>query len=108
MVKLRLKAIRACVWFRRLQKIDRVLFDLTIKVAKLRIYGAPLVCRLFAVASKLEEFLESKLSRLTRQIGLRLAHEISLIGQKWGHSAAKSWADDLKFARYLAVLQLNS
>ena len=34
LMKLRLKAMRAGVWFKALPRIDRVLVDLTIKVAE--------------------------------------------------------------------------
>ncbi len=100
--------MRAGVWFRRLQRIDRVLIDLTIKVVKAKIYGASLIHRLAAVTSKLEGLLESKLSLMTRQIGLPLANKLSCLAQKWGNNAAESWIGDLEFARYLSVIMLNA
>lgn len=108
MIQIRLKAMRAGVWFRRLPRIDRALIDLAIKVAKFKIHGAPLIDRLITVTSKLENFLESKLSLMTRQIGLPLANKLSCLAQKWGNISAKNWQNDLEFARYLAVTKLNA
>lgn len=107
LIKLRLKAMRAGVWFRRLQRIDRLLIDLTIRVAKSKINGASLINQLMKIASKLESFLESELTLITRKVGLPIANRISLFAQKWGNRAAEAWIKDLGFARFLAVTQLN-
>ncbi len=108
LIKLRLRAMRAGVWFRRLSRIDRALVDLTIRVAKDRIYGVSLVHRLLTVASKLEGLFESKLSVMARQVGMPLASKLSCLAMKWGNVAAKFWIDNSKFARYLAVVELNA
>ena len=56
LIKLRVKAIRAGVWFKALPRIDRVLVDLTIKVAE-NIRSAHLAKSIFAVVGKLEGLL---------------------------------------------------
>ncbi|MGE5575461.1 MAG: hypothetical protein ACM3UL_04940 [Ignavibacteria bacterium] len=104
--KLKLKAIRAGVWFKALPRIDRVLVDLTIQVAD-NIRSSFLAKSIFAVVNKLESLLESKFDRLTRIIGAALAEKASVIAQAWGNYSAKSWATDTCFARYLAVMQAN-
>lgn len=108
LIRLRLSAIRAGVWFRRLPRIDRVLVELTIRVARAKILGASLIHRLFAVVSKLKGLLENKLSLMIKQYGVPLANKICCLAQKWGNVTAKAWVDDLEFARYLAALKLNS
>lgn len=100
--------MRAGVWFRRLPRIDRALIDLTIRVTKFKIHGTSLVDRLLTVTSKLENFLENKLSLMTRQIGLPLANKLSCLAQKWGNIKARDWQNDLEFARYLAIIKLNA
>ena len=53
LVKLKLKAMRAGVWYRALPRIDRVLVDLTIKVAN-TIRSPHLARSILSVAGKLE------------------------------------------------------
>jgi hypothetical protein len=106
LLKLRRKAIRAGVWFRVLPRIDRVLVDLTIRVAR-RIRSASLVRSLLSVARKLEGLLESRFAHAVREIGFSLSCRLSLLAQKWGNKSARAWAGDEDFARYLAVMKLN-
>ena len=106
LVKLKLRAMRAGVWFHGLPRIDRVLVDLTIKVADC--VRSPHLARcLLAVAGKLEFMLENKLQRGVREFGLPIALKLSLFAQKWGNKPAVGWAGDPGFARYWAVMKLN-
>jgi hypothetical protein len=106
LTKLRMKAIRSGVWFRSLPRIDRVLIDLTIRVAD-NIRSKQLAKSIFAVVGKLEGLLESKIMRLVRTVGRAAAERISEIAQKLGYCAAKAWAADGGFAVYLAVMHTN-
>ena len=106
LIKLKLKAIRAGVWFKALPKIDRVLVDLTIKVAS-NIRSFTLAKNILAVTRKLEEFLESILLRAFRAVGLPLAQKLSSIAQKWGNTSAENWATNISFIKFLAVMHIN-
>ena len=106
LMKIKCKAIRAGVWFRALPRIDRVLVDLTIKVAE-NIRSARLVKCILAVMSKLEGLLESSFLRSIRAIGRSLAEKNSLIAQKWGNVSAKAWAVDSSFACFLGIMHSN-
>jgi hypothetical protein len=106
LIKLKFKAMRAGVWFKALPRIDRVLVDLTIKVAE-NIRSAHLAKSIFAVVGKLEGLLESSILKSLRLIGGPLAEKISLIAQKLGNASAKIWATDLSFAFFLAVMHTN-
>jgi hypothetical protein len=106
LLKLKLRAMRAGVWFRALPRIDRVLVDLTIKVAQY-IRSPLLASSILSVARKVEGLLESRFARAVREIGFSLTCKVSLLAQKWGYKAARSWAGDVDFARYLAVMRLN-
>ena len=106
LVKLRLKAIRAGVWFRALPRIDRVLIDLTIKVAS-SIRSATLARNILAVTKKLEGLLENRLLRAFRGVALQLAQKLSIAAQKWGNASAKRWASDVSFVTFLAVMHIN-
>jgi hypothetical protein len=106
LIKLKTKAMRAGVWFRALNRIDRVLIDLTIRVARC-VRSSILAKCILSITRKLEGLLESRLVRAIREIGFSLARKLSLLAQKWGNEAAKEWANDFGFARYLAVMKLN-
>ena len=106
LIKLKLKAMRAGVWFRALPRIDRVLVDFTIKVTS-NIRSVTLAKSILLVTRKLEGFLESRLLRAFREVGLPLAKKLSSLAQKWGNPSAKEWQSDSSFASFLAVLSIN-
>jgi hypothetical protein len=106
LIKLKMKAMRSGVWFRALRRIDRVLIDLTIKVARC-VRSSILANCILSITRKLEGLLESRFVRAVREIGFSLAYKLSLFAQKWGNKAAKEWANDFGFVRYLAVMKLN-
>ncbi len=108
LVKLRLRAMRSGVWYRALNRIDRVLVDLTIKVAKTSIKSTSLINQLLSVTTKIETLLENKLSRTTREYGLPQACKLSGIAQSWGNKHAHAWSSDFGFATFLAALKLNA
>jgi hypothetical protein len=106
LMKLKLKAMRAGVWFKALPRIDRVLVDLTIKVAG-SVRSFTLAQKVLTVIRKLESVMESRFLRAVRENGFPIAHKLGLIAQKWGNTAAKNWESDKGFARYLAAMSLN-
>jgi hypothetical protein len=106
LIKLKLKAMRAGVWFRGLPRIDRVLVDLTIKVAH-RVRSVSLAESILSVTRKLEGLLESRVSRAIREVGFPLASKLGMLARKLGHKDAWAWGFDVGFAQYLAVMKLN-
>src|SRR3989304_1555331 len=104
LIKLKLKAIRAGVWFKNLRRIDRALIDLTIKVAR-RIRSSSLAKSILSIAKKLEALLESKFVGAIREIGFPLAHRLSMFAVRWGNNSAQEWRQDVGFARYLAIMK---
>ena len=99
--------MRSGVWFKALPRIDRVLFDLTIKIVRLGVRSTSLAKSILSITGKLKVLLESKLTRAIRDIGFPLACKLSLLAQKWGNQGAQEWAKDLGFAQYLAIMKLN-
>jgi hypothetical protein len=106
LLKLKLKAMRSGVWFRALPRIDRVLFDLTIKVTG-TVRSFTLAKNILAVIRKLESIMESRFLRAIRENGFPIARKLCLIAQKWGNVTAKDWESDLGFAKYLAAMSFN-
>jgi hypothetical protein len=106
LMKLKLKAMRAGVWFKALPRIDRVLVDLTIRVAG-AVRSFTLAQNILDVVRKLESAMESRFVRAVKEVGFPVARRLGLIAQEWGNAAAKNWESDKGFARYLAAMSLN-
>jgi hypothetical protein len=106
LVKLKLKAMRSGVWFKALPRIDRVLLDLTIKVAG-TVRSFTLAKNILTVVRKLESVMESKFVRAVKEIGFPSAKRLGRIAQEWGNLNAREWAVDLSFAKYLAAMSFN-
>jgi hypothetical protein len=106
LLKLKLKAMRSGVWFKVLSRIDRILVDLTIKVAG-TVRSSTLAENILAVIRKLESTMESRFLRAIREIGFPIARKLCLIAQKWGNANAKDWESDVGFAKYLAAMSFN-
>jgi hypothetical protein len=106
LLKLKLKAMRAGVWFRALPRIDRVLVDLTIRVVG-TVRSFTLAKNILTVVRKLESVMESRFLRAVREVGFPIARRLVSIAQKWGNGTAKDWESDGGFARYLAAMSLN-
>jgi len=106
LVNLETKAMRSGAWFKALQRIDRVLFDLTIRVVD-NIRGANLAKSIAVVTRKLEDAMKSSFSNRLKEIGLPLAQKISFTAQKLGNISAVDWAFDSSFAIFLAVMHIN-
>ena len=106
LAKLRVKALRRGVWFRVLTRVERVLLELTMKVVK-RIRSLFLAKVVANIVEKLLEAMESRVVRLTREVGSALAHKLSGIAQEWGNNSAREWTTDPGFKQYLAVTYMN-
>ena len=107
LVNLKTKAMRSGAWFKALQRIDRVLFDLTIRVVD-NIRSAKLAKSIAVLTRKLENAMESSFSSRLRAIGLPLAQKISFTAQKLGNISAGGWVFDSSFAIFLAVMHVNN
>ena len=107
LVNLKTKAMRSGAWFNALQRIDRVLFDLTIRVVN-NIRSVKLAKSMLALTRKLEEAIENSFSTCLRVIGLPIAQKISSVAQKLGNVSASSWMFDSSFVVFLAIMKFNS
>lgn len=104
---LKWRSMRGGLWFRVLNRLERVQVDLTIKFV--RRVQSPLLARVLElIIDKLSNALQSRVSRITVSIGFPLALKSSRIAQGWGNKSAQVWAQDLGYARFLAIVSLNS
>jgi hypothetical protein len=100
-------ALRRGVWFKALSRIERGVLDLTIKCVD-HVRSAKLLEVLIAIVEKLEQATESMVDRLMRVVGIPLSQKVSGLAVSWGNVSAKSWASDLSFAVFLAVMNKNN
>ena len=107
LANLKTKAMRSGAWFKALQRIDRVLFDLTIRVVD-TIRSSKLAKSIGELTKKLEDAITNSFSSRLRKIGLPMAQKISLTAQKFGNVSAISWVFDPSFAIFLAVMHVNN
>ena len=103
---LKTAALRNGAWFKVLQRIDRVLFNLTIKVV-VCIRSIKLQKSIRLIISKLEDAMGRSCLAHLKKIGLPLAQKISFMAQKIGNISASGWAFDSSFVVFLAVMHIN-
>lgn len=103
---LRCKAVRSGLWFKALRRIDRVLVDVTLRVAE-SVHSTTLARALYSVMEKLESAFKNRVWSIVNKIGFPLAHKLSVLAQKWGNDDARKWDSDESFARFLAIMHIN-
>jgi len=107
LAKIRTIAIRRGVWYKTLNKAERALVELTIRIVKK--IGSPLLNRvLTSIIEKLQASLESGVAVQLLKVGQPLAEKISLIAQSWGSVSAFQWKSDHGFIRFLAVVYMDT
>mgnify|MGYP000751770940 FL=1 len=99
---LKRRALRKGVWFRALSRVERSIYDLTMKTVS-TIRSKRLLRVIRAIVDKLRESLKSPVSVLTRTVGRQLVLTLAQVALSWGHLKAREWCLDEQFARYLAI-----
>ena len=106
LAKIRAKAMRRGVWFRVLTRAERAQIELTLRIVK-NIRSLFLAKVVTSIVEKLLNAMESRVSRLMREVGKPLARKLSEIAQEWGNKSVNSWPQDSDFVQYLAIMHLN-
>jgi hypothetical protein len=107
LLALKKRCVRRGIWFRVLNRLERAQVDLTFKVVT-QVRSALLARVLRNISGKLSSALQSRVLKAIKNVGIPLTHKISSIAKGWGHKSAESWAEDMKFARFLAIMNLNT
>lgn len=107
LVRIKARAMRRGVWFRVLTRAERAQIELTTRVVK-RIRSFFLARVVSSIVEKLLDAMESKVTRLMREVGPALARKLSRTAQEWGNKLAHQWAEDPGFGRYLVVMYINT
>jgi hypothetical protein len=105
LISIKLKAIRRRIWFRMLDRAERDIIDLTIRVVD--VVRSDRLARVLSNAiGKLREAMKGMIDRV-REIGGPLAEKLSGVARDWGNMRAKNWAGDKFYAIYLGLSFLN-
>lgn len=107
LVALKKRSLRRGIWHKVLNNLERAQINLTVRIVK-KVRSSFLTEVLDLIINKLYAALQSKVLMMVKSVGFPLALKLSEIAQSWGHTSAKTWAEDPKFARFLAVMNLNS
>ena len=107
LINLKTKAMRSGAWFKVLQRIDRVLFDLTIRVVS-NIRSARLAKCILILTRKLENARKGSFSMHLREIGLPLAQKISSTAQKIGNLLLSLGSLILRLLSFWRLMNVNS
>jgi hypothetical protein len=114
LMKLKQRSVRRNnSWFRVLSLENRRFIDLVIQAVE-NIRSPLLLGLLKPLTEKLlssiggARGLMGELAFKTQDFGRPLANKISMIAAQWGNRHAARWATNDGFARYLAVIEINS
>ena len=107
LLALKKRCLRRGIWFRVLNRLERAQVDLTFRIVT-TVRSALLARVLNMISCKLSSALQSRVLSAIKKVGIPLTHKISLIAKGWGHKSAETWAGEMKFARFLAIMNLNS
>ncbi|MFB0543628.1 MAG: hypothetical protein ACETVR_02490 [Candidatus Bathyarchaeia archaeon] len=107
LVGVRRKALRRRVWWRALDRVERAIVDLTIRVVD-RVRSEALGIEIVKALKKLRDALKTPFVRLMETHGVERARRLSQQALAWGHRGAEGWGHDFGFIKYLTVIETNN
>jgi hypothetical protein len=107
LIEVRKKALRTKTWWKALDRLDRAIVDLTIRVVD-EVRSKDLGVEIVKILKKLSDCLKSPFVRLMESYGLERARKLSDQALFWGYKEANSWKYDFGFVKYLTVIETNS
>ena len=106
LLDVRRRALRRGVWYRALDRVERGILSLTARVVD-RVESAILGVELVKIMRKLRDALKSGFVRRMEEFGFIRARMLARQAAAWGYYAARGWASDLGFVRYLTLIDMN-
>lgn len=106
LVKAKLKALRAGVWFGTLSKVERAIMNLTIHCVE-NVRSNLLTRVLSSIINKILQSSGKDFMMRAEEIGQEIAARLSSIGEKWGNSSSQAWKGDKPFIIFLGVNASN-
>ena len=107
LVGVRRKALRKRVWWMALDRVERAIIDLTIRVVQ-RVQSETLGEEIVKILKKLKDALKSPFVKLMESYGLETARKLSRQALSWGYRKAEGWTYDFGFVKYLTVIETNN
>ena len=106
LAKLRLKALRRGIWYKKVEASERKLMELVIRIVDV-VRSRILAKVISRTVKKLLEAMEGEVSRLMRTTGRDLAQKVSHIAQAWGNESAVGWSNETGFVRFVTIMNLH-
>lgn len=104
--RLRTKALRAGVYFRKLTRVERAIVDLAIK-CQAKFKSKTFVKTMAAIVAKILEALSNTFMARALRIGREMADRASKAAQSWGNMQAAAWKNDPGFILYSGITALS-
>jgi hypothetical protein len=104
---IKIKSLRKRVWFITLDNLERGILSLAAQITDV-VLSAVLEVELMKIINKLVDAMKNGFVKLMEGPCFKRTREISCVALKWGYSAARDWAFDLSFAKYLAMIRYNA
>jgi hypothetical protein len=103
---MRKKALRKGVWYNTLDKAERGIVGITIKILE-AVQSETLGVEIVKIANKLRNAMKSRFTIYFETFSLKEAIKIAEQAEKFGNQMAQEWIYDFGFTRYLTVMNLN-
>jgi hypothetical protein len=106
LLKVKARAVRQGFWFKALSRMERGVFDLTVRCVE-RVRSSVLAEMLSGIVAKLLENLKPGFLETAMRVGSAIAAELCDLALDWGNAGASFWRHDLGFTRFLGVNTVN-
>jgi hypothetical protein len=106
LLKVKARALRRGVWFKALSRMERGVFDLTVRCVE-RVQSSVLAGMVSGIVAKLWKNLKPGFLDTAMRVGNVIAAEICDLALEWGNAGASFWRHDLGFTRFLGVSAVN-
>jgi hypothetical protein len=106
LLKVKARALRQGFWFKALSRMERRVFDLTVRCVE-RVRSGVLAKIVSGIVTKLSKNLKPGFMETAMRAGNAIAAEICDLALEWGNAGASFWRHDLSFTRFLGVNAVN-
>ena len=103
---LRFRALRKGIWFKALSKVERFIYELTMRTVS-TIRSEKLLSTIRLILKKLRRALGGSVYTSMCSLGRHLARRIANVAYLWGNKEAYKWAEDNHLIKYLTICCMN-
>ena len=107
LMRARARALRQRIWFKTLSRVERGIFDLTIRCVE-RVRSRVLTRIVSEIVAKILKTLKPSFLETAMMVGREIADELCGIALKWGNMSASRWKHDSGFIRVLGMNAVSS